>query len=281
MTYLITGASGQLGTEFVHHFQKRGLPFAAPPETHLDITNAACVKEAIAAFKPSVILNCAAYNDVEKAEEDATVANAVNGQAVEILAEACKRNKIFLVHYGTDFVFDGLKEAFYTEEDQPGPLNNYGLSKLLGERYLKESGCLFLLFRVSWVFGPGKQNFLYKLQTWSASKPVIKVVDDQVSVPTYTGDIVSATVKALEQNLEGLYHLTNNGCASRYDIARFFLGKTGYQGEIIPVSTSAFPSKVARPAFSAMSNDKLSSTLQISIPTWENAVDRFVKSQAF
>ncbi len=185
----------------------------------------------------------------------------------------------FLVHYGTDYVFDGAKESYYTETDSTYPLNVYGESKLSGERMLAAETDKFLLFRVSWVFGRGTANFLHKLSEWAKDREVLKIVCNQVSVPTYTEDIVKYTIAALQNGLSGVYHLPNSGYASRYEVARYYIERLGLKRTVLPVDSNYFNERARRPYFSAMSNKKLSKELGVEIPGWADAVDRFVKRQ--
>lgn len=277
MKVLITGASGQLARAFIRRFEQDGTPFLAPPEAQLDITNAAVVGAAVAAFRPDVIINGAAYNNVDAAEKTPEVAFRVNRDAVGILADAARRQGARLVHFGSDFVFDGTAETPYDETDATAPLNVYGQSKLEGETAALAAGGGNLLFRVSWVFGDGTQNFFWKLREWSRGKSSLRVVWDQVSVPTYTEDIVTVTLKALEQGMEGRWHLTNSGYASRIETARVFLREIGSDCTVIPVGSDAFPAPAQRPFFSVMSNRRLTERLQIRIPEWEEAVARFAR----
>jgi dTDP-4-dehydrorhamnose reductase len=214
---------------------------------------------------------------VDDAEKDPGPAFAINATGVGHLAAACRETGALLVHYGTDYVFDGQKGAPYTEEDAPCPLNNYGRSKLAGEQFLRETSAPFLLFRVSWVFGEGKQNFLYKLLQWADSGGALRVVDDQVSTPTSTREIVRLTLLALRAGLNGVYHMTASGHASRFEVARYFLTRMGMTNTLIPVSTDYFPSPAQRPRFSALSNAKLGRTLGIRIPDWTSGVDWYIK----
>jgi len=278
MKYLITGSSGQLAKEFISHFEKAGIDYIAPTEQELDITASDIVEQVFSKYKPSVVINCAAYNAVDAAEEDSTVAFRVNSEAVGILAAAALRHDARIVHYGSDYIFDGKTERAYTEEDQASPLNAYGRSKLAGEKSLVESGADFLHFRLSWVYGNGNQNFFHKLMQWSEKQDVLKVVWDQISVPTYTEDIVTQTLAALDRGLSGIYHLTNSGYATRYETARYFFQCLQKDITIIPVNSDMFPSPVERPFFSVMSNAKLTKDLGKSIPTWENAIKRFVEA---
>ena len=275
MRVLVTGASGQLAGAFVNRFRGTGTDFLAPPEAQLDITNPAAVEAAVAAFRPDVILNCAAYNNVDAAEQDPAPAFAVNRDAVRILASAACRHGARLVHYSSDYVFDGTAGAPYREEDSTAPINVYGQSKLEGEQEALTAGAGNLLLRVSWVFGDGTQNFFFKLREWIRTRQTLRIVWDQISVPTYTEDIVTCTLKALDQGLEGRWHLTNSGYASRYETARHFLKCIRKDCFVIPVSSDAFPSPARRPFCSAMSNRSLTSALHAEIPAWEDAVDRY------
>lgn len=278
MKALITGADGQLALEFQRHLKKNNhYQITALNKKKLDISDFKAVSETISYLKPSIVLNCSAYNLVDKAEEDFDAAFKANAAGVKNLAISCKKYNALLVHYSTDYVFDGAKEGFYTEDDMPNPINNYGKSKLAGERFLTEETNNFLLFRVSWVFGPGKQNFLYKLLDLTKRNNVLKVVCDQISVPTYTDDIVRITLSAIEKGMRGLYHLTNRGYASRYEVARYYIERLKIPNLILPVESNFFPTRAKRPYFSAMSHAKISHTLQQEIPDWRDAIDRFVK----
>ncbi len=277
MRALITGASGQLARAFIRRFEQDGTPFLAPPEAQLDITAAAAVASAVDAFRPDVIINGAAFNNVDAAERDPDVAFRVNRDAVGILADAARQHGARLVHFGSDFVFDGTAETPYDETDATAPLNVYGQSKLEGETAALAGNPANLLFRVSWVFGDGTQNFFWKLREWSRGKSSMRVVWDQVSVPTYTEDIVTVTLTALEQGLAGRWHLTNSGYGSRIETARVFLRAIGADCTVIPVGSDAFPSPARRPFFSVMSNRRLAERLRIRIPDWEDAVARFAR----
>jgi dTDP-4-dehydrorhamnose reductase len=276
MKYLIAGASGQLAKAFIARFEQTGTEFDAPPATEFDITDSTAVERIFAGSKPDVIINCAAYNNVDAAEKNPQPAFSINAEAVKILADAAAKSGAVLVHYGTDYVFDGKTEKPYCEDDAAAPLNAYGESKLAGENISLESEAESLMLRLSWVYGDGTQNFLHKMLQWSDGRDVLKVVWDQISVPTYTEDIVTYTLKALDKKLRGCYHLTNSGYATRYEVAKCFFKCISNDTILIPVGSDAFPSPVKRPFFSAMSNKKLSDDLNESIPSWEDALTRFV-----
>ncbi len=278
MKYLITGRNGQLAQAFIRRFEEQSLNFSAPDESRLDITNGAAVGEAVAAFRPDVIINCAAYNLVDKAEQERDRAFAANASGPQQLAKAAARHKAVLVHFGSDYVFDGTKEnGLYTEDDRVHPLNEYGKSKRSGEDLIRESTGDYLIFRLSWVFGNGKQNFIHKLTEWAQTSQYLKIACDELSVPTYTDTVVSVTLKALEQGMTGLYHMTNSGFCSRYEWATSVLRQLGIKKFIRPVSMDVFNLPAKRPKFSAMSNASLSRALSIEIPTWEEAVESFLR----
>jgi len=278
---LITGASGQLSKEFQKILLERNINFTVPSEQEWDITDFEKTKEIINKYKPDIIINCAAYNQVDEAEEKPELADLVNNKAVENLAKFCKENNVFLVHYSSDYVFDGKKQDLYIEEDLPDPINEYGKSKLKGEQAVKDNLSNYLIFRLSWVIGRGKQNFLYKVNQWAKKSKVLKITADEVSVPTYTDNIVNVTLISLERGIRGLFHLTNSGYASRYELTKYFLNKIDAKNIIVSVSISNFKTKARRPMFSVMSNQKISKVLDIKIPTWEEATDRYIRKNGY
>jgi dTDP-4-dehydrorhamnose reductase len=277
MKYLITGRNGQLARSFIKRLEGRSLDCVAPHESELDITDGKNVADAVGACKPGVIINCAAYNLVDKAEVAPAAAFAVNAAGPGNLAQAAARHKAFLVHFGSDYVFDGSKEnGLYTENDAPNPLNEYGKSKLAGEQRVLDGTDQCLVLRLSWVFGPGKQNFIYKLTQWAAGNEFLKIACDEFSVPTSTDTVVDVTLKALDQGLTGRYHLTNSGFCSRYEWARLVFNSLGITKFIRPVSMDAFNLPAKRPKFSAMDNGRIARMLNMPIPVWDEAVRSFL-----
>jgi dTDP-4-dehydrorhamnose reductase len=274
---LITGANGQLAKEFQQSLEAYEYQVTALDKERLDISDPESINRAFSQCAPNIVLNCAAYNFVDKAEEDYDTAYRINALGVKNLACMCKKNNALLIHYSSDYVFDGEKKDFYSEEDAPNPVNSYGKTKLLGETFLREETDNFLLFRVSWVFGEGKQNFLYKLLEWAKKNRVMKIVYDQISVPTFTKDIVSLTMLTIMKGMRGVYHLTNSGYASRYEVARYYIERLGLDNLILPVSSDSFPVPAKRPFFSAMSNLKLSEELNVTIPDWKVGIERYVE----
>jgi len=281
MKYLVTGRNGQLAAAFIRRFESRSLDFTAPDESLLDITDAAKTDACVASARPDIILNCAAYNLVDKAEQEPDRAFSVNDAGPRNLAVAAHRHDAVLVHYSSDYVFDGRKEtALYGEGDATNPLNQYGRSKLAGEQSVREVlGDRSLVFRLSWVFGEGKQNFIAKLLEWSAAQEYLRIACDEFSAPTWTETVVDVTLNALDQGASGLYHLTNSGYCSRYEWAKAILRRRGINKFIRPVSMDSFQLPAKRPKFSAMSNQTITNKLDISIPAWEEAVGRFLDQE--
>ncbi|MDD2524388.1 MAG: dTDP-4-dehydrorhamnose reductase [Endomicrobiaceae bacterium] len=274
MKFLITGSSGQLAKAFINTFNKDSIDYLAPNEQELDITNQSKIANIFTEYKPNFIINCAAYTNVEKAEQDPTTAYLINKTSVSYLTEETKRINAKFIHFSTDYVFDGKKNDFYTESDIPNPLNEYGKTKLAGEEEaLKYSNSL--VCRLSWVIGNGQQNFLYKLSNWVQEHNTIKVSDDEISVPCFTFDIVKYILIALDNNLNGLYHLTNSSKASRYELALEYARLMNFSNEIVPVPMSTFPSQVKRPLYTAMANKKISKELNINIPDWRESLKLF------
>jgi len=253
------------------------MDYCAPEESELDITNDRIVTDAVDQYQPDLIINCAAYNFVDRAEEDREKAFAINGLGPKFLGIAAARKNATLVHFGSDYVFDGKKEnGLYTEEDPVNPLSQYGQSKLIGEENVRKASDNFLIFRLSWVFGGGSQNFIHKLSEWAKSQEFLKIACDEFSVPTYTEMVADICLRSIDAGLRGLFHLTNSGFCSRYEWARLVLRKMNIQKHILPVSMDLFHLPAKRPKFSAMSNDKICRELGVKIDTWEEAVGTYL-----
>lgn len=281
MKYLITGKNGQLGRAFVKRFEAEGVEYYSAGSAELDITDTDAVEEAIASVRPGVIINCAAYNLVDRAEQEPDAAERVNASGPRILAAAARKRGIMFVHYSSDYVFDGAKESgLYTEADFTHPLNAYGRSKLSGEQLVRHETDEYLIFRLSWVFGDGERNFIAKLLSWVRGSEYIKIACDEFSVPTYTESIVDVTLNALRQGVRGLYHLTGSGFCSRYEWTKIILSAAGIEKFVRPVSMDSFRLAARRPKFSAMSNEAIARILGITIPHWEDSTRRFMASGA-
>ena len=235
----------------------------------MDVGNLKQVLDIFEDTKPNIVINCSAYNQVDKAEEQKEIAYRTNAIGPKNLAFASEKYRAFLVHYSTDYVFDGTKQTLYIEEDNPEPLSEYAQSKYLGELFLKEETENYLIFRTSWVYGHGKQNFLYKLTQWAQTQEYLKIACDEFSVPTSTNTIVEVTLKAIDEGLTGVYHLVNSGFTSRFEWAREFLKLKGINKFIYPAHQSDFNLPARRPRFSAMSNEKICKATGIQIRDWK------------
>lgn len=273
MKTLLFGAGGQLGRAFLAGDRSGRITGLA--RRQVDITDEQAVFEAVAACRPALIINCAAENRVDEAESDVRAARAVNTRGPGIIAGAAEKAGALLVHFGTDYVFDGEKEDYYVETDCPAPLNRYGKSKLDGERAASARCGRLLILRVSWVYGEGGDNFPARLLEWSAGGRKIRAACDQVSSPTWTETIVRFTMAAVKKDLRGLYHLAGAGYASRYELARAFFRQLGRENIVIPVPAAFFAPAAPRPHFSAMSSAHLGRAVGMRPPPWEESLAAF------
>ena len=276
MNVVITGAGGQLGQDMFSACIKRNFEVEAADSRRLDITDYRAVTKFLARYSGDLVINCAAYNAVDQAEEDWETAFRINGLGVRNLVRAVNEYGGTLVHYSTDFVFDGESPRPYTVADTPRPINRYGESKLLGEQFVRDLSERYYLIRVSSVFGPGKTNFVKKVIEWSKTGKELRVVDDQVSSPTYTPDLADATLDLIKTGMHGLYHLTNSGSCSRYGWASHILDLLGWKGTIIPVSSQEFMTPAKRPRFSVLDPFGFPELLGYKLPDWKDATSRFL-----
>lgn len=275
MRVFITGAKGQLGTEFIRLFEGNGWEYIAADHDALDISDGDAVLKAVMPCRPGLIINCAAYNLVDKAESDPKTAWAVNAEGVRNLAFAARQLESKLVHFGTDYVFDGEKRAPYAEADAPNPLGEYGRSKLKGEDYALDCpGSLVL--RVSWLYGRGTRNFMHKLLGWAESSAPLRVAEDETSVPTFAGDAVTMVMAALREGITGRWHLSGGEPCSRYEWARAALRAYGREKEVLPAKMADFGLPARRPGYSALSNAALCGELGVKPPHWRDSVEKFI-----
>ena len=277
MNILVTGANGQLGREM----QRLG---AVSPNRYfftdvdeLDITDAAAVRACVAEHGIDTIVNCAAYTNVERAEEDEAAADLLNRQAVENLARAAAEAGALLVHVSTDYVFDGRASEPYTEESPTAPLGAYGRTKRAGEEAVVKAGCRYLILRTAWLYSEYGNNFLKTMLRLTAERESLNVVFDQVGTPTYAGDLALAIFSILEGGLdrgnEGIYHFSDEGVCSWYDFAVEIARAAGHDKcRIAPCRTAEYPTKAPRPAYSVLDKSKLKRTFGIEIPHWRESM---------
>ena len=274
---LVTGANGQLGS------QMRQLGAVSPNEyiftdvAELDITNKDAVTEFVKQNNINIIVNCAAYTNVDKAEDDMPTAELINATAVKYLAEAAKVVGGTLFHISTDYVFGSEGNTPRTEDMPTNPLGVYGRTKLLGERAIAEIGCKAIIIRTAWLYSEFGNNFLKTMLRLTAEKEALQVVFDQVGTPTYAGDLALAIFSIIEaekyEGNEGVYHFSNEGACSWYDFAQEIASAMRHDKcKVIPCHSSEFPSKVTRPPYSVLDKTKIKATFGIEIPHWRDSM---------
>ena len=279
---LLIGSNGQLGHEFKKLFNNNNIKYLAVDHNELDISNENEIKSFFELNnKFDIVINCAAYNEVDKGEEESAMAIKVNTYGALELAKCAKEINAIYVTYSTDFVFDGKKREPYTEEDIPNPLSKYGKSKADGEKLVLENYEKSYVIRTSWLFGIGGNNFNKQVINWSKTKDILKIADDLVSVPTYAKDLAYFSWKLIQTERFGLYHITNSGVTSKYEQAKYILEKIKWKGKIERAKADDFKSPAERPKYSKLSSEKVENLLGEKIPNWENGLDRFLKEMEF
>lgn len=285
---LIVGAAGQVGLELQRSFVGFGEVIACDRET-ADLRYPDQLDNLIEQARPTVVLLSAAYTAVDKAETEQDLAMAINSVAPGVLARACARHNALLVSYSTDYVFDGWKDGAWTEEDTPRPLNVYGQSKLAGEHAIEQAGGKHLVLRTSWVYGPHGRNFYLTMLRLAKDKEELGIVCDQVGGPTSSIAIADATRRLVDRALDfeeaelralsGVYHFTCGGRLSWFEFAEAIFDASrhltgGRRPALKPLRTEEYPTAAARPRNSVLSNEKLRSTFEVSLPDWQDAFER-------
>jgi dTDP-4-dehydrorhamnose reductase len=297
---LLTGKNGQVGWELHQALSPLG-EVVALDRWQLDLADPGQIRERVREIKPDLIVNAAAYTAVDRAETEPELAMAINGLAPGILAEEANRIGAAIIHYSTDYVYDGIKTTPYTEEDTPNPLNVYGRTKLAGEQAVRAVGASHLILRTSWVYGLRGKNFLLTILRLAREREELKVVDDQLGAPTWSRTIAEATARILTSGAwpasgtwpadatspassawpsptnSGIYHLTASGSTSWYGFAEAILSLDQNPAEqvyrqLIPIPTSAYPTPAHRPANSVLSNTKLKAVFGLTLPSWEQSL---------
>ena len=281
---LLTGTAGQLGSELQHTLAPLGEVMGVDRHK-LDLTQPDKIRQVIGEFKPDVIVNAAAYTAVDKAETETELANAINGTAPTIMAEAARQLGATLIHVSTDYIFDGKKNTPYTEDDKPDPINAYGQSKLWGEEGVLNNCDRALIIRTAWVYGAqGKGNFVKTMLRLGAERDQLRVVVDQVGTPTWTGDLASAIAQFVQRPIDsGIYHFTNSGAISWYDFAVAIFEEAQEIGfplqvkQVLPITTAEYPTPAARPAYSVLSTQKISAVLGNHPLHWRTGLRRMLQ----
>jgi dTDP-4-dehydrorhamnose reductase len=292
MKILLFGKHGQLGWELQRSLQGLGQVLAYDyPE--VDFTAPSSLRQLVVDFGPQIVINAVAFTEVDKAESEAGRAKLINAEAPALLAEVCRGIGAALIHYSTDYVFDGMKATPYTENDAPRPLNVYGQTKLDGEGAILQAGATSLIFRTAWVYSTRRDSFVSKVLSWAHSQPEIRIVDDQISNPTWARALAEITAQLLAKagpdplpwlsERRGLYHLAGWGFTSRLEWAKAILQNDPDQTHqvvqrVLPARSAEFPTAAARPLFTALDCGKFEQTFAVRLPDWELALSLAMKT---
>jgi dTDP-4-dehydrorhamnose reductase len=279
MNLLLLGVTGQLGWELQRTLQPLGVLLACDyPE--VDLADPVSICKMVQNCRPDVIVNATAYTAVDKAETEQELAEAINGTGPGVLAEEARKRNAVLIHYSTDYVFDGAKGSPYVEDDLPGPVNIYGKSKLAGEKAIQSVDGDYLILRTAWVYSLRRDSFVSKVLGWARKNETMRVVDDQVSNPTWARMLAEITAQVLACGLEhlrertGIYHLAGSGHTSRYGWAQQILRLDPQQQEhkvqqLLPACSADFPTPARRPLFSALDCRKFEQAFDLRLPAWD------------
>ena len=288
MNILVTGANGQLGNEMRIVSKGSSDRYIFTDVEELDITNFVAVSKCVKENDINVIVNCAGYTNVDKAEDDEKTAELLNAQAVEYLAQACKDNDATLIHISTDYVFGGNEgNTPRTEEEPVNPTGAYGRTKLHGEQAIAKVGCKHLIIRTSWLYSEFGNNFVKTMRKLTAERDSLKVVFDQVGTPTYALDLAKVIEVFIEklktpnsklQTPNSIYNYSNEGVISWYDFAKEICELSGNVCDIQPCHSDEFPSKVKRPSYSVLDKTKIKNKLNITIPHWKESLRKCIKN---
>jgi len=280
MKILITGVNGQVGHALMRELNEYELVDLSRQDCDLTIPDQ--IKQVIDQHQPDLIINPAAYTKVDQAEDEPELAFKINRDAPKVMAEKAREYNIPLIHFSTDYVFDGEEESAYTEEDVTNPLGVYGQSKLAGEKSIQEVGCQFYIFRTSWVYSNIGHNFFLNMKRLGAEQKEIKVVSDQVGVPTsnqFLAEQVQQIIPKLNKNNTGMYHLVPDRSCSWYEFAKVIITNTNPQfnlENLYSIQTNEFPSKTKRPKNSILNNAKIKQTFNLELNNWQTGLERII-----
>lgn len=284
MNILVTGANGQLGHEMQEVAKNSEHKFiftdVAEGYDKLDITDVDAIRRMVSENGINVIVNCAAYTNVDKAESDTAVADLLNNKAAGNLAQAMKEAGGTLIHVSTDYVFQGDRNIPCREDWETNPLGVYGKTKLAGEKSIEATGCKHIIIRTAWLYSKWGKNFVKTMQSLTASHDTLKVVFDQVGTPTYAGDLAAAIghiIATGQLDKTGIYHFSNEGVCSWYDFAKLICELSGNTCDIQPCYSKEFPSPVQRPHFSVLDKSKIKSTFGLKVPYWTDSLKKCIE----
>lgn len=278
MKVLVTGVKGQLGYDVVKECEKRGIEAIGVDVEEMDITDAAACERVITEAKADAVIHCAAYTAVDAAEDNEDLCRKVNAEGTRNIAEVCRKLDIKMMYFSTDYVFNGQGERPWEPDDPREPLNVYGQTKYEGELAVQEFLEKYFIVRIAWVFGVNGKNFIKTMLRLGKERGAVSVVDDQIGSPTYTYDLARLVVDMIQTDRYGIYHATNEGLCSWYEFAcQIFKAAGMNQVKVTPVDSTAFPAKAKRPHNSRMDKSKLAENGFEPLPSWEDALERYLK----
>lgn len=276
MKYLVTGATGQLGYDIVQELERRGLTYIAPTREDMPLEDDKRIEAYLTIVAPDVVIHCAAYTAVDKAEDEADIAWRINAEATAVIARVCRRIGALLVYISTDYVFPGDGEEFYGVNAPKGPKNVYGATKLAGEIAVHSSLERYFIVRISWVFGTNGNNFIKTMLRLAEKNEQVKVVADQIGSPTYTADAAPRIIDLASTDYYGTYHLTNEETCSWAELAMEVFRLSKLPTLVVPISTAEYPTRAKRPLNSRMDKKNLMSAGISRMPAWQDALRRYL-----
>ena len=278
MRILVTGVKGQLGYDVMNELAKRGHTGIGVDVEEMDITDAAKVEQVIKASDVEAVIHCAAYTAVDAAEDNVELCHKINAEGTENIAKVCKELDLKMIYISTDYVFNGEGTRPWEPDDEREPLNAYGQAKYEGELAVEKYLEKYYIVRIAWVFGVNGKNFIKTMLNLSETHDELSVVNDQIGSPTYTYDLARLLVDMVETDKYGRYHATNEGLCTWYEFATEIFRQAGKEITVHPVTSDQFPSKARRPHNSRMSKDKLEANGFERLPTWQDALNRYLKT---
>lgn len=277
MKVLVTGANGQLGYDVVKELQIQNIECCGATRKDFDLVDFEATEKFIVNYMPDVVIHCAAYTAVDKAEDEQGLCHLINASATENIAYICKKINAKMVYISTDYVFDGEKEGFYEVDDVPKPINVYGKTKLLGEQAVQRILDKYFIVRISWVFGEHGNNFVKTMLKLGKERKEINVVADQYGSPTYTADLALLLIEMIKTDKYGIYHATNEGICSWAEFAEEIFRVAGMNVKVNHITTVEYPTKSKRPLNSRLSKSKLCKEFSITLESYKTALINFLK----
>ncbi|QNM05974.1 dTDP-4-dehydrorhamnose reductase [Qiania dongpingensis] len=277
MKVLVTGATGQLGHDIMKELKKQKIEAKGIGSADCDITDLKEVEKTVRAEKPDAVIHCAGYTAVDKAETEADKCSAINVDGTRNIVSVCKKENLKLMYVSTDYVFEGGGTSPWKTDDERCPVSVYGRSKYLGELEVEKALSRYFIVRISWIYGMNGRNFIKAILKLAETSPEIKVVSDQIGTPTYTVDIAKTMAEIIRTEKYGIYHVANEGYCSWYEFACEVFKQLGKEIKVVPVTSEEYGAKAKRPLNSRLDKSKLSENGFERLPSWEDALKRFLK----